>query len=152
MQKRLLQIQQLDAKMQLYGPLQHIKAPSTGWLKAIRTTLGLSLKQLGNRLQKSKQNVAMLEQREKDGNISLNSLREVAGALDMELIYGFVPKDITLEQLIDRKATELATKIVLRTSQSMKLEGQQNKDARIKKAIGEKAQIFKTELPKILWD
>ncbi len=138
--------------MQSYRALQHIKAPATGWLKAIRTTLGISLKQLGNRLQKSKQNIAMLEQREKDGNISLNSLCEVAEALDMKLVYGFVPKDTTLEQLIDRKATELATKIVQRTSQNMKLEGQQNKDARIKKAIEEKAQIFKSELPKILWD
>ncbi|MGJ7032055.1 mobile mystery protein A [Niabella hirudinis] len=152
MQKKNLQIQQLDAKMHHYNALQKIKTPATGWLKAVRTTLGISLKQLSDRLQTSKQNIAMMERREKDGAISIKNLRMIAEALDMKLVYGLVPKDTTLEQLIERKAKELATTIVLRTSQSMKLEGQQNKDARIKKAIEEKTRIFKNEIPKILWD
>jgi len=70
----------------------------------------------------------------------------------MELVYGFVPKDGSLNLLIDRKAKDLATKIVLRTSNSMKLEDQENSRKRIDKAIKEKVKSLKMEMPKILWD
>lgn len=152
MSKRTLQLQHLSAKMKAYQPLQNLAIPSTGWLKAVRSALGISLQQLGKKLQVTKQNVRMLEQREKDGTITLNTLKQTAAALDMQLVYGFVPKDGTLDELINRKALELATQIVQRTSNTMKLEDQENSGARIQKAIEEKATTFKNELPKILWD
>jgi hypothetical protein len=70
----------------------------------------------------------------------------------MHLVYGFVPKDGSLDALIDRKARELATQIVLRTSQTMKLEDQENTPERIKKAIEERANAIKAEMPKMLWN
>jgi len=70
----------------------------------------------------------------------------------MQLVYGFVPKDGSLEALIERKAEEKATQIVLHTSNTMRLEDQENSAERIKKAIEEKKNLFKNELPKILWD
>jgi len=54
--------------------------------------------------------------------------------------------------LIERKATELATQIVARASNTMKLEGQENSEKRIEKAIKERAAAIKNEMPKILWD
>lgn len=63
-----------------------------------------------------------------------------------------MPNDGNLEALIDRKAKELATKIVLRTSNTMKLEDQENSKQRIAKAIEERAAIIKKEMPKTLWD
>lgn len=73
-------------------------------------------------------------------------------ALDMELVYGFVPNDGTLEALIEKRARELATKIVLRTSNTMRLENQGNSDKRIELAINERTEEIKNEMPKILWD
>jgi hypothetical protein len=70
----------------------------------------------------------------------------------MELVYGFVPKDGSLDALIDRKAKELATQIVMRTSNTMKLEDQANSARRITKAIEERAVAIKNDMPKILWD
>jgi len=70
----------------------------------------------------------------------------------MHLVFGFVPKDCSLELLIYRKAKELATQIVLRTSNSMKLEDQENSQKRIQKAIEERTTAIKNEMPKILWD
>jgi hypothetical protein len=70
----------------------------------------------------------------------------------MNLVYGFTPKDGSLDALIERRARELATNIVLRTSQTMKLEDQKNSDKRIKKAIEERTAVIKNEMPKILWD
>lgn len=138
--------------MLTYSSLQQMVAPPTGWINAIRTALGMSLLQLGSRLSITRQSVKNMENREKDGSITIKALREAARALDMQLVYGFVPIDGSLEALIDRKAKELATKIVLRTSNTMKLEDQENSRQRIEKAIQERSEAIKNEMPKILWD
>jgi len=152
MSKKSLQIQQLNSKMLAFAPLQKVALPPTGWIKAIRNAIGMSMLQLGKKLSITKQSVQDIERREKDGSISIKALREAARALDMQLIYGFVPNDGSLEALIDRKAKELATQIVQRTSNSMKLEDQENSKQRIEKAIEERATIIKNEMPKTLWD
>jgi predicted DNA-binding mobile mystery protein A len=153
MEKRALIEQQLNTKMQVFLPLRGVVIPPTGWIRAIRVALGMSLMQLGNKLNGiTKQSVSELEAREKDGSITIRSLQEVAKALDMQLVYGFIPNDGSLDALIERKANELATKIVMRTSNSMKLEDQENSKERIKKAIQERTTIIKNEVPKILWD
>jgi predicted DNA-binding mobile mystery protein A len=152
MGKRSLQIQQLNEKMLVFGSVEKVAIPPTGWIKAVRTAIGMSMQQLGNRLSITKQSVQDMESREKDGSITIKALRETAKALDMQLIYGFVPTDGSLEALIDRKANELATQIVLRTSNTMKLEDQENSKQRIEKAIQERAIAIKNEMPKTLWD
>lgn len=138
--------------MLAFASLQKVTPPPTGWVKAIRTAIGMSMLQLGNRLSITKQSVQDIERREKDGTITIKALKETAKALDMQLIYGFVPNDGSLEALIERKAKELATQIVLRTSNTMKLEDQENSKQRIEKAIQERAAIIKNEMPKNLWD
>ncbi|MDZ7848915.1 MAG: XRE family transcriptional regulator [Owenweeksia sp.] len=95
---------------------------------------------------------AKLGSKGKEGSITLKSLREAANALDMDLVYALVPKDGSLEALIDRKTRELAVKIVSRTSHTMKLEDQENSKERIAKAIDERAEELKREMPKMLWD
>ena len=152
MGKKSLQIQQLNTKMLAYASLQKVAPPPTGWIKAIRNAIGMSMLQLGNRLSITKQSVQDMERREKDGSITIKALREAARALDMQLVYGFVPNDGSLELLIERKAKKLATQIVMRTNNTMKLEDQENTKQRIEKAIQERTTIIKTEMPKTLWD
>ena len=57
-----------------------------------------------------------------------------------------------LQQLIDERALLMAKDIVLRTHQTMKLEGQAVSDERLKAAIEEKASELRREMPKQLWD
>jgi predicted DNA-binding mobile mystery protein A len=152
MGKQNLQLQQLNKKTLAFASLQKIAVPPTGWLKAIRLALGMSSQQLGTKLSMTRQGVQDLERREKEGSITLKSLREAANAVDMQLVYGLIPKDGSLEDLIDRKVTELATQIVMRTSNTMKLEDQENSKQRIARAIKERAIEIKNEMPKALWD
>lgn len=152
MDKKKLQIEQLESRIKLFSPTRQLPNPPTGWVKAVRLALGMSLQQLANKLGITKQSVQEIETREKEGAITLRSLRETARALDMDLVYGFVPKEETLDKLIESKARSLAEKIVSRTSNSMKLEDQQNTTDRIKKAIEERTMIIKRDLPKTLWD
>ena len=63
-----------------------------------------------------------------------------------------IPKDGTIEKLVDLKAEKLARKIVLRTNQNMKLEDQGIGDEKIAKTIKELAIEIKREMKKSLWD
>ena len=152
MGKKSLQLQQLNSKMRGFASLKQVAMPPTGWIKAIRTAIGMSMQQLGNKLNVSKQGIMDIEKREKDGSITIKSLREIARAMDMQLVYGFVPNDGSLVALIEKRATELATQIVMRTAHTMKLEDQANSKKRIETAIRERATAIKNEMPKILWD
>ena len=152
MAKKSLQLQQVNEKMLRFASLQEVVMPPTGWIKAIRTAIGMSLQQLGNKLSVSKQAVLDMEKREKEGSVTIKSLKEIARAMDMDLVYGFVPKDGSLDALIEKKATELATQIVIRTANTMKLEDQANSKKRIETAIRERSSAIKNEMPKILWD
>lgn len=152
MDKKKIQIDQLESRVKRFSHARELPNPPTGWIRAVRLALGMSLQQLANKLKITKQSVQEIEMREKEGSITLRSLREIASALDMELVYGFVPRDGSLEKYIDKKARSLAEIIVSRTSNSMKLEDQENTKQRLEKAIEERTMIIKRELPKALWD
>ena len=152
MTNQTLLLQQLNSKMQHFVLLREIVTPPTGWIKAIRSTLGISMQQLGNKLKISRQAVLDMERREKDGAITIKSLREIGLAMDLQLVYGFVPIDGSLDALIEKKANEIATHIVMRTANTMQLEDQSNSKERIAAAIKERATAIKQEMPKILWD
>jgi len=152
MRNNKLQLQQLNEKLAQLTDLQHVIVPPIGWIKAIRNGIGMSMEQLGKKLSITKQGVMDIEKREKQGAITIKSMQEIAKAMDMKLVYGFVPNEGDLEQMIETRAIEMATKIVERTSNTMKLEDQANSKERIEKAIKERASEIINNTPKILWD
>jgi predicted DNA-binding mobile mystery protein A len=150
--KQSLIIQQTEDKLKVFKSLQNFVIPAHGWVNSIRVALKMSLRQLGNKLNVTPQNMKQLEAREANGTITINSLREVANAMDMKLVYGFISKHDSLEEMIEKRAKEIATEIVMRTNTTMTLEDQQNSSERIKTAIKEKTAELKYKLPKYLWD
>jgi predicted DNA-binding mobile mystery protein A len=150
--KQHLLIQQTDKKLEAFKDLKEIVVPPKGWINTFRIALKMSLRQLGNRLRISAQSVKEIEEREASGTITLNSLRDAANAMDMNLVYGFVSKHDSLEQMIEKRAKELATEIVMRTNATMTLEDQQNSKKRIEQALTQKTAEIKFEMPKYLWD
>jgi predicted DNA-binding mobile mystery protein A len=149
--KRLIR-EQLDRKIIKFKDLDDIVLPPQGWIHSIRQAINMSLRQLGLRLTITPQSVKEIEEREKNGTISIKVLRQVAAALDMKFVYGFIPSENTLEGMIEKRAEELARNIVERTSVQMELEDQKNIPERIEKAIKDKAGEIKNDMPKILWD
>lgn len=145
-----LQIEQLDHKISVYVNLPEL--PANGWIHGIRTALRMSFRQLGNRLGITAQSAQEIEVRERNGNISLKSLREVATALDMRLVYGFVPRDGSFEKMLEKRALFVARKIVMRTDNTMKLEDQGVSEERLEKAVLELADEIKRVMPRYLWD
>jgi predicted DNA-binding mobile mystery protein A len=152
MNKQKLILEQIDRKIVLLKKVEDLTMPATGWVYAIRQALGMSLRQTGNKMGITPQSVKEIEEREKHGTVSLNVLKQFGKSLDLKLVYGFIPEQESLSQMIEIRALYLAKEIVSRASVSMKLEDQENNPARIQKAIKEKANEIKLEMPKYLWD
>ena len=74
--KQYLILQQTDKKLDAFKGLKATAIPSKGWVNTFRTALKMSLRQLGNRLNIVAQSAKEIEEREANGTITLNSLRQ----------------------------------------------------------------------------
>jgi len=97
--------------------------PHSGWVRAIRTALGMSQGALAKRVGVAQSNVAQLERAELTGNVTLARLAEAAGALDCTLVYALVPNS-TLEDTVQRQARQIALGQLRYTGTTMDLENQ----------------------------
>lgn len=152
MNRQKLVLEQLNTKIAKFNKLVDISIPHNGWIYSIRTALHMSLRQLAEHLNITTQSVKEIEEREHLGSISIRVLRQAGEALNMKLVYGFIPQSGTLEKMIEDRAKELAREIVLRTSNTMQLEDQENTEERIEKAIQEKTEEIIQKMPRYLWN
>ena len=150
--QRKLLIEQLDRKLRPFLGSEMIIIPDNGWINTIRTTINMTLEQLGKKLNMTKQGAKRIEESEAAGTITIKSLKEVGNALEMKFVYGFVPMDGSIDSLIDRKARILAEKIILRTNHNMMLEDQEIEKGNLENAIEDLSREIKTGLKKTLWD
>lgn len=150
--KNSLIINQLDQKLKPFQEAVNIQVPRAGWINAIRTALHMTMAQLGNKLNITRQGVRQIEVNEAGGQITINKLREAGQAMGLRLVYGFVPLDGSMDNLVTKKAEELAKRIVLRTNQNMRLEDQGISNDKIKESIKELSLEIKREMRKSLWD
>jgi len=150
--QRKLLIEQLDRKIEPFLGTELIYVPEKGWINSIRTTINMTLEQLGKKLNMTKQGVKRIEESESAGTITIKSMKEVGNALDMKFVYGFVPYDGSVDSLIDRKSRILAEKIILRTNQNMMLEDQAIEKDKLVVAIDDLTKEIKLELKKAIWD
>ena len=143
--------EQLDATLRHFEPLKSIAPPNKGWIRAIRDVIGMTGEQLANRLNTNKQRVSRIEHDEKLGKVKIETLRNVADALDCEFAYAFVPRN-NLEQTVREQAEVIAEKRMARSNQMMRLEKQElSKDEKNKALQNLIDEIIET-MPKSLWD
>ncbi|RYG07549.1 MAG: mobile mystery protein A [Chitinophagaceae bacterium] len=147
-----LQLAQLHSKLMPLSTQASFSVPEKGWIFTLRSILNITLEQLSNKLNLTKQGVKKIEEREVNTSVSLKTLIEVGDALDLKLVYAYIPKEGSFEDLVANRAYKIAEKIVLRTHQNMQLENQGNSAKKIKHAIKELAEELQREMPKALWD
>jgi predicted DNA-binding mobile mystery protein A len=123
MNRKKLIRKQLDASLQRFSPLLDVTAPPKGWIRAIRDALGMTAKQLANRLGVAQQAVARIEKQELDGSVTIKTMRRIAECLDCVFVYGFLPRT-SLEETVTRQAKKVALMRLARVSQTMSLENQ----------------------------
>ncbi len=116
-----LQLRQVDAAL---APAQALRPPPTdGWIRTVRETLGMSIRQLARRAGLSSTTVRSVEMNEARGKAQLDSISRLARAMDCELVYAVVPRG-SLAETLDRQAKLAAERIVNRVHASMEIEAQ----------------------------
>ena len=122
-QFRDLQTQQMDALLETWRTAQLSARPRSGWVRAIRESLGMSAAAFARRLGMTPVGVRKLESAEASDAITLASLRKLAQALDCELQYALVPRNRLQQQVRDR-AEMVARERLRPIAHSMALEDQ----------------------------
>jgi predicted DNA-binding mobile mystery protein A len=122
-QFRVLQLQQMDALLEIWKAAQLSARPKSGWVRAIRESLGMSAAAFARRLGMTPVGARKLESAEASDAITLASLRKLAEALDCELQYALVPRT-SLGQYIKNRAETVARERLRPIAHSMALEDQ----------------------------
>ena len=127
------------------------KKPKEGWVRTIRTALGMSGSQLGKIMGLSRNRISVLERKEAEGTITLIQLQELAEQLNCDLTYALVPKK-RIEDIIDDRATEIVSRILELNSQNMILEGQSIDEDSQRRLFNQiKEQVIESS-GRILWN
>jgi len=149
--KRKLIRNQLDVSLQKFDSLRKTTPPQKGWIRAIRDALGMTARQLADRLEVSQQAVAQLEKNEMTGSVTVKTMRRVAEELDCQFVYGFVPKN-SLEGYIHKQARQLAVKRLSQVIHTMALEDQALGNDENQQILSEMIDEMIRDVPSDLWD
>ena len=142
---------QLDEKLRRLAPWAPGLRPRGGWIRTIRDSLGMSVRQLARRMGVSHVGVVRMEAGEQAGTVSLDTLRRAADAMDCELVYFFLPRQ-GLEAAIQAQATKKAAEMVAKVSHSMALEAQGTSEREQQDQVRELALHLTREAGRRLWD
>lgn len=147
-----LRLEHLQEKVDHFKGAESFKAPPIGWIKSMRNAFGLSMKQLARKMRTQVNEISIIEEQEATGDISIKDMVRVGNALDIKFVYGYVPIDGSIEELVERKAKRLATEMVLSTYERIPLYDLDNSREIIKNEIDLKMKEIMLELPQILWE
>jgi predicted DNA-binding mobile mystery protein A len=133
----------LDRRFEnLRGFQQKAVVPRGGWVRAIREAIGMSAAQLAERMGATETSVLSLERNERSGRVRLDTLARAADALECDLVYALIPRQ-SLEDLVSRRAQELAAHQVQAVDHTMRLEGQRVDDATLREQLAEHASLLR---------
>ena len=147
-----LYLEQIDRKIKAFSGVLPDSKPMGGWIEAVRKAIGMNMRQLATKMNKTPQAIKQIQEREKAGTITLNSLEETAAAMNMRLVYAIVPKETSrVSELIQQQDEKMAKEIVIRANKTMSLEDQKISEKRIKNSIKEISAEL-AENPEKLWE
>jgi predicted DNA-binding mobile mystery protein A len=115
-------VARLDQRLNAVRQLD-LARPPRGWVRAIRSALGMTTAQLADRLNMTQSAASKLEASEAAGTIQLNSLAKVADALDCTLVYVLVPRE-PLADTVKQRARTVAARELGAVDVTMALEDQ----------------------------
>ena len=128
MNKRLILLRALSRKTGNLAQLRDTQPPKQGWISAVRQALGMTAKQLAERVGLSQPRIAKMELNE--NNLKISTMKKIAEGLDCDFVYGFVPKS-SLQETINRQARKKAEAILSNVNTNMALEDQLADDPNI---------------------
>ena len=146
-----LRIRQLDEALEPFDFLRRRPPPLTGWAKAIREALGMSIRQMSRRTGLSRTSISSAEAGEAKGTVQFDTLQGLADALDCDLVYALVPCS-SLARTLEAQAEKKAAQLVGRVADSMELEAQGVPDEETKHQIKELATTLLRDRGRDFWN
>lgn len=125
--------------------------PAEGWVRAVRTALGMSGAQLGRRLGVTRAAVSNAEKAELHGGITLKMMQQMAAAMGCRFIYAIVPES-KIEDIIYQRALEKARLQVEVAGVHMALENQALQKAELEAEIKRLADEMVKQAGSELWN
>lgn len=148
---RKLMREQVQEKTDMYANILDQQPPSAGWISTIRNALGISMRALAKKMGCTQANIAALEDRERKGTITLESLNQVAAALNCCLVYGLVPIK-PINEILEDQARLVARKRMRIVNQTMALEDQALTKSQLRSQENNLAQQILEGPTNKLWD
>jgi predicted DNA-binding mobile mystery protein A len=142
--------EQLEDVIQAFAPLKG-KRPFKGWIRTLREALGMSGRQLAERIQVESSRIPEMEKAEAHGNITLKSLRRAAEAMGCEVVYAFIPI-ASLDASLREQAEKAAKRKLASVAHTMKMEGQGLSEKENAKQISTLVEEWMEDPPRWLWD
>ena len=143
--------EQIQEHIQLFKQAVAKPRLREGWIKAMRTALGMTTYQLARRLECGQSNITKYEGREQQRTITLKTLDEVAKGLNCRLVYAFVPEK-DLSKMLEDQARAVIRQQISSLSHSMQLEQQGLSKEQAKKNEDLLVEELLTDNPKKLWE
>ncbi|MGH8781000.1 transcriptional regulator [Paraburkholderia sp.] len=134
-------MEQTERALAPYSILRNGTVPPGGWLRAIRESLGRSLRVQAGMLGITSATLHKSESAEVDGRISLAQLRKLAAGLDCEVVYALVPRK-PLHEVVEERAEWIARSEVMGVAHTMSLEDQEPPGEFVKRKIFERRQAL----------
>jgi predicted DNA-binding mobile mystery protein A len=141
----------IDERLEKWRSVSSTPNPRSGWLRAVRESLGISSRQLAKMLGTNNSAVLRLETRETRGTATLDALDRAARAMGCKLVYAVVPEE-SLEAVVDKKAHEAARRLMKITAHTMHLEKQDVGEKTTERQIEAMAQDLKARLDPLIWE
>lgn len=148
---KLIARNQMERTVSAYVGIKQNAPPVKGWIRAVREALGMSGRQLADRLNVSQPRIPRLEQDEVSGVVSLKTMRQAAEAMDCVFVYAIVPRT-TLEDTLRARARKVAEARMQRVSHSMKIEAQELTAEEHRASVDAAVAELVREVPRELWD
>lgn len=143
-------VEQLDKTLARFKDVKDVPPPAKGWIRAIREALGMTGKQLAERLSVRQPRIPILEKDEVSGSVSIKTMRQTAEALDCMFVYALIPRT-TLESTIREQARHVAAERMQRTNHTMGLEDQQLLEDEQRKMLQSMVDELVRTTPKEMW-
>ena len=142
--------EQLDNKLSKLKEFTVQGLTSIGWIKTIREALGMTSTDLASRVGVNQSRIIHMEKAESDGSIKISTMKKIADALEMDFVYGFVPRT-SLNEMIRQQAIKIALQKMERLDHTMRLEMQELSTEEKEKALQDMVDRILIDEPKDFW-
>ncbi|MCP3460940.1 mobile mystery protein A [Bradyrhizobium sp. CCGUVB23] len=132
--------------------LAGLKTPPEGWLRTVRSALGMSGTDVAMKMGVTRARITKAEHAELTGGVTLKSMQTAAEAMGCRFVYAIVPASGRIEDIITTQARKKAMAIVGTASKHMALENQKLPDDKIAQEVERLTREIALEMPPNFWN